>query len=108
MTDVAIVDSGFVLALIDSDDQHHAKAWRLLNEPRWRFRVPPVIFVEVLHIRIRDAVSKDRQAHITQEFAESLLWLVGDEVPFRLEEMVLGDYRRVAELLVRYADSKID
>ena len=108
MSDVAIVDSGFVHALIDSDDEHHAKAWELLNQPRWRFRVPPVIFVEVLHVRIRDAVSKERRAHVTREFADTLRWLVGDEVPFQLEEMVLSDYRRVADLLVQYADSEID
>jgi hypothetical protein len=35
-----------------------------------------------------------------------LLWLVGSEAPFQLEDMVLGDYRRVAELLVQYAIQK--
>ena len=108
MTDVAIVDSGYVHALIDSDDRHHAKAWTLLKQSRWNFRVPPVIFVEVFHTRMRDAIAKDRQVYITQQFAKALRWLVGDEVPFQLEDMALSDYRRVAELLDQYADSRIE
>lgn len=106
MSDVTIVDSGFVYALLDSDDRYHSKALSLITEPRWDFRVPTVIFVEVFHNRIRDAIAKDRK-FVTEAFAKALPRLL-NEYPFRLEEITPSDLRRTAELLYKYADSGID
>lgn len=107
-TELAVVDSGFVLALLAEDDQHHARAWELLQDSQWDFRLPPEVFVEVFHTRIRRAVSAyQSRAYITQAFADVLPWLI-EESPLMLEEMTTDDYQRVAQLLSQYADSGID
>jgi predicted nucleic acid-binding protein len=108
MSDRAVVDSGFVYALLDSDDHHHFKAWALLKQRRWDLRLPPATFTEVFHIRVRDAARAFGRANVTHAFAEALRWLTGEETPFVLEEMVFDDYARVAELLDQYADTAID
>ncbi|MBN2305844.1 MAG: PIN domain-containing protein [Anaerolineae bacterium] len=96
------------MALINDSDNYHQKAWELLADPRWDFRFPPVVFVEVFHIRIRNAVSQAGRIASTRAFASVLTWLVGDEVPFQQEEITPADYQRVGELLTQYAPMGID
>ena len=59
MRDVAIVDTGFIIALIDTDDAHHLKAWTLLQDERWDFRLSPAVLVEVFHRKIQKKVAGD-------------------------------------------------
>lgn len=108
MSDRAVVDSGFIYALIDSDDHFHRKAWALLKQRRWDLRLPPETFTEVFHIRVQRAAGVSGRASVTHAFAEALRWLTGGESPFVLEEMVFEDYACVARLLDQYADANID
>jgi predicted nucleic acid-binding protein len=104
------VDSGFAYALIDSDDKFHSKAWSILRQKQWDFRVPAEIFVEVSHRRIGLAfhhIRKDDRKYRIDTFAENLTLLI-ERTPFQIEQTSLADYRHVTQLLHQYADAGID
>jgi predicted nucleic acid-binding protein len=108
MSDIAVVDSGFVYALLDDNDQYHRKAWSLLTNSRWDFRLPPEVLVEVFHNRITRRVSLHQsKEYVIQQFAKGLRWVV-EETSFRLETATPADYKQISELLQQYADAGID
>jgi predicted nucleic acid-binding protein len=105
---ITIVDSGFIYALLDTDDRHHTKALSILNDSRWRFYVPSVTLVEVFKLMTnREVYGVQEQAFQIKRFAEGLTKIV-EELGFEFQEITFDDYRRVVELLERYADSRID
>ena len=105
---VAIVDSGFLYAVLDIDDRYHDAALSILNDNRWQFYVPHVILVEVFH----DSLARQRSPHrsrqlIVHHFAQGLT-IVTEELGLHFEEITPTDYRLIAQLLRKYADAGID
>lgn len=103
----AIVDTGFVFALLDRDDQYHPKALSILRDDQWVLYMPSAILVEVFHLRLHRHRRKTTQRQVIQDFAKALR-IITRELGFRFPEMTLSDYDRVSQLLDKYADSKID
>ena len=102
---IAIVDSGFAYALIDTYDKYHEKAWELLKQPWWDFRVPAEVLVEVFHTKIQRYMQS--RSYATETFAENLLLLI-EKTPFQFEPLTPSDYHLISRLLHQYADSGID
>lgn len=84
-----LADTGFLFALLDRDDSHHAPAKRLLEEARGPFLVPSMVLPEVCYL-----AHKYLGPESELRFLEGL---VEGELP--LEWGSPGDLRRAAEIL---------
>jgi len=96
----AIVDSGFVVALVNPNDAHHAavaRAARTLRAPPWLVTPALTEIAYVLHSRAGPcAVGRFVGA------------LNDPAVGLELLDPVPDDYRRTEQLLAKYGDSGID
>jgi len=91
---VIIVDSGVLIAAADADDAHHAACTWLLEERGNECLVPAPVVVEVCWMLGR---------HVSAEVEGAFLGSLADgEVA--VEDLEHADYRRMAELVVAYAD----
>jgi predicted nucleic acid-binding protein len=97
---IAIVDTGFIVAILNTDDDYHQDALTIINDRQWRLYLPVVTLVEVFYLR-----KIIKKPHIPRQ---RMLKVITEELGFELEDRVLSDYRRVSELLEVYAHLKID
>lgn len=105
---IAIVDSGFVYALFDTDDKHHEKALSIIGDTQWEFYTPPVIFVEIFKLMAdREKSGHRSRASLVRDFARGLT-IVSEQPGFYFEELTPADTYRVIQILNQYADSGVD
>lgn len=93
-----ITDTGPMLALFDPDDRNHEPCRRLLTTAREEVVIPAPVLVE-LDYWLRRRVSLTAMPELLQAIERGV---------YRVEILKPEDYRRVAEILGRYADSGID
>lgn len=96
----ALVDTGFVVAVLDRDDEYHARSLAIVKDQRWSLLLPTATLVEIFHLRKRILRPYIPPHH--------MLVVITERLGFRLEDITLSDYRRISELLEAYADSGID
>jgi uncharacterized protein len=95
--ETAIADTGFVVALANRTDSRHAEV-RPIYTQQQRILLPQTVLVEVAYLLGRDAGVK-----IVVAFLQGL-----PASRFTLTELTDQDIARTAEILERYADSRID
>lgn len=94
----ALIDSGFLFALYNRDDSHHADAVKVIQDNQDRFIVPYVVLTEVGYLFRRAGGSLALQNFLVA-FAE---W----RIPF--EVLTESDLLRMREILKKYADANFD
>ena len=93
----ALLDTGFLLAVLDADDDlHQACTAALLNEPQPR--LPDVVLPELTFMVLRE-LGYPVLAHFLQSIVRGELLL---------ERTTEDDLSRTVEILNKYADSRID
>ena len=93
----ALIDTGFLLAILSPNDRwHKACAAALESEPEPL--VPSVIFTELAYMVIRDVGYAG--------FVRLMRSIFAGEI--KLEFPTLGDLERATDLIEAYADSRID
>jgi predicted nucleic acid-binding protein len=93
----ALLDTGFMLAVLDADDQLHADC-TLALEAESNPLLPDVVLPELAYLVIRGL------GHAA--LAKFLRLLAAGE--FEIVQTTLQDLTRAADVLERYADSRID
>lgn len=89
---LVVVDTGPLYAVVDEDDADHARCRAVLDDPRYRFVVPALIVAEAAYL-----VGHRLGAKVEAQF------LRGMEA-MDIEAPAPHDWRRIAELVERYAD----
>lgn len=89
---LVVVDTGPLYAVVDEDDADHARCRAVLEDPRYRFVVPALVVAEATYL-----VGRRLGATIEAQF------LRGMEA-MDIEAPAPNDWRRIAELVERYAD----
>ena len=93
----ALMDTGFLLALLDDKDKLHIACQKVLNEEPDPV-VPSVVIPELAYMALRS----DEYV----PFAAFMRTIASRETPMVFVE--LSDFARTADLMEKYADSKID
>ncbi|EDN65996.1 PilT-like protein [Beggiatoa sp. PS] len=97
MKKAALMDTGFLLAVLDADDEHHKTCVKaLLNEPNPI--LPDVVLPELAYMVLRELGYA-----VLVEFLNSV---VRGEIV--IEKSTAKDLARTTEILEKYADCKID
>jgi len=97
MKTASLMDTGFLLAVLDADDEHHeicAKA--LLAEPNPI--LPDLVLPELAYMVLRELGHT-----VLVDFLNSIV-----RGELKLEKSTPEDLARTAEILDKYADSRID
>ncbi len=89
---LVVVDTGPLYAVVDEDDADHARCRAVLEDHRYRFVVPALIVAEAAYL-----VGHRLGAKVEAQF------LRGMEA-MDIEAPAPDDWRRIAELVERYAD----
>lgn len=89
---LAVVDTGPLYAVVDADDADHARCRSVLEDPQYRFVIPALIVAEVTYL-----VGRRLGPKVEAQF------LRGMEA-VDIEAPAPRDWRRIAELVERYAD----
>lgn len=97
MIDQALIDTGFMLAVVNESDAHHAACSRVY-ESESNMLLPEVVLSELAYLILRDG-GYDALTSFLRTVAAGELPLVATE---------LQDLKRAADILEKYADSKID
>ncbi len=93
-----VADTGFVVALLNRRDMHHGEAVKVYEEMEAPILLPQTVLAEVAYL-----VGKVAGIENVVRFLRGL-----KRSRFRLIALQDGDVERVAEILERYADSRID
>jgi len=93
-----VADTGFVVALLNRRDMHHGEAVKVYEEMEAPILLPQTVLAEVAYL-----VGKVAGIENVVRFLRGL-----KRSRFRLIALQDGDVERVAEILDRYADSRID
>ena len=93
----ALIDTGFMLAVLSRNDVHHA-ACRAVLASESDARVPSAVLPELAYMTLRDV---DRTVFI--QFMRTL-----SRNPSKLALMIDTDFERATDIMEQYADSKID
>ena len=93
----ALLDTGFLLAVMDADDDYHAACSAAL-EAEADPLLPDVVLPELAYMTVRELGYS-----VWIPFLQSVT--AGE---LRLERSLVTDLARSAEILQKYADSKID
>ena len=93
----ALLDTGFLLAVLDADDRYHAACSVALQEEPEPL-LPDVVLPELACMTLRELGYP-----VWTRFLRSI---AAGELP--LERMTREDLERTAALLEKYADSKVD
>jgi len=93
----ALLDTGFLLAVLDADDRHHEACSAALQQESQPL-LPDVVLPELGYMTLRDLGYP-----VWVRFLRSI---VADELP--LERTAPEDLDRTAEILEMYSDTKVD
>jgi predicted nucleic acid-binding protein len=94
----ALVDTGFLFALINNKDKHHQAVQQVLNEISDDFLLPNVVLVELSHLLL------NRLGHGI--LRQTIQFLIRSDFDFAPQPA--ADLPRVRELLNQYRDNKLD
>ena len=95
---IALLDAGFLYALIDHDDAHSDAVKKALERHPWRIVLPVPAITETAYL-----VRKNLGRAALAEFTESL-----SNADFEFETPTSSDYLRSAKILRKYDDQNID
>lgn len=93
----AIADTGFVVALLNRQDQHHASVVTIYQKHQ-RIALPQPALTEIAYL-----VGRDAGIPVVVQFLRSL-----PQSRFQVVNLSSTDSQRVADILETYQDSKID
>jgi len=93
-----LIDSGFLYALFDQDDRYHQAVATAAETEAAAAIVPDVVLVEVAYLT-RRAGGIPAVARFLGYFVDS---------GFQTEALTMQDIRRAQELIVTYADARLD
>ena len=91
-----LVDAGPLVALIDADDQHHAKCVATLQSIREPLATVWPAVTEAMYL-LADVAG-----------AQDILWEMIERGPLRLLPLYAADLPRMRELMRKYADRPMD
>ena len=95
---IALLDAGFLYALVDTDDSHSPAVKRALESHPWGIVLPIPAITETAYL-----VKKNLGRRALAEFTESL-----SNADFEFETPTSTDFIRSAEILRKYNDQNID
>lgn len=95
---IALLDAGFLYALIDHDDAHSSAVKKALELHPWRVVLPVPAITETAYL-VRKKLGRNALA----EFTESL-----SNADFEFATPNSSDFIRSAEILRKYKDQNID
>ena len=90
-----VVDTGFLVALLDADDRHHERCRTWLGSNDEQLVVPVPVVTETCYF-----IERDSGPEIEAAFLESF----GPDETFEMIELRPGDWARAADLVRTYAD----
>lgn len=93
----ALLDTGFLLAVLDADDKHHA-ACKAALKGEAKVLLPDMVLPELAYMTLRELGYP--------AWLQFLRSIVAGELS--LERTTPEDLARTAEIIERYADSKVD
>lgn len=93
----SLIDTGFMFAVLDESDEHH-KSCAAAFETETNALLPEVVLPELAYLLLRRADYKNLNKFLLSVAADDLV-LVSTE---------LQDLKRAAEVLEKYADSRVD
>ena len=94
----ALIDTGFLYAVLDKGDKNHQRVTSALSALRDDLVLPTVALVELAYLL------QARLGHTTiRRFIQEL-----DGGPFLLESITRSDTKRIYELLDQYSDIELD
>ncbi len=95
----ALLDTGFLYAIADKDDDAHTPAVEVLRTlTDEELILPTLVLVEVTYL-IQEKVSQSAMHSFVKELQSS---------PLQFEHIQRDDLARIHELLVKYADNELD
>ncbi len=94
----ALLDTGFLVALLNADDEYHQACITAFLAESPKPLLPDMVVPELAYMILRE-----RSYPILTDFLHSV---VAGELT--IERTTLGDLARAAEILQKYADSRID
>jgi predicted nucleic acid-binding protein len=89
---LAVVDTGPLYAVVDRDDADHARCRAILEDRRYRFVIPALVVAEATYL-----VGMRLGPKIEAQFLRGMETM-------DIEAPAPEDWRRIAELVERYAD----
>lgn len=89
---LAVVDTGPLYAVVDEDDADHARCRAVLEDRRYRFVIPALVVAEATYL-----VGSRLGPKVEAQFLRGMETM-------DIEAPVSKDWRRIAELVERYAD----
>ena len=89
---LAVVDTGPLYAVVDEDDADHARCRAVLEDPRYRFVIPALIVAEATCL-----IGSRLGPKVEAQFLRGMETM-------DIEAPAPNDWRRIAELVERYAD----
>ncbi len=104
---IALIDSGFLYAVLDENDNNHQRVKGVLPElleENETIVLPTVVIVEVAYLLRRGSKRSKKLGHKNmRQFISTL-----EESPLQLEPITKSDTRRIYELLEKYSDVNLD
>jgi len=99
MTDArALLDTGFLYALFDTDDQHHIGAVNALAGWHGELLLPTAVLVELAYL-LQSRLGHAAMRSIMQRLVQQSLYMIPITPP---------DLVRINNLLTQYADAELD
>ena len=99
-----ILDTGFLYALKDEDDPHHVDATSLLESLDWDSHYPVVTTNLIVNETYSLMVFRSNGNVSLLPALDELFW--GEENFFRIMEINVGDFQKVAQILRKYVTRK--
>jgi predicted nucleic acid-binding protein len=98
MSNLILIDTSFLYALYNTDDEYHSIAVEYAREINKTSVVPEVILIEITFLFMRDI-----GYHAIPPFLQKL-----DESNIQLQCLEWADIRRAQEIMATYASSEFD
>ncbi len=94
----ALLDTGFLYAVFDADDQHHQRSVQVLAGWNGDLLLPTAVLIELAYL-LQSRLGHPVMRNIMQQLMQQSLYLVPITSP---------DLLRINSLLTRYADAQLD
>lgn len=94
----ALLDTGFLYAVFDADDQHHAQVVKVVDDWQGQLLLPTAVLVELAYL-LQSRLGHTTMRSIMQRLVQQSLYMVSITPP---------DLPRINNLLTQYADAELD